>query len=270
MRPAVAGLSPWVLSLIVNERIAPIPGRGRQDCVEQERDEQDRVRNVRTTALVIAILAFANVTSNRLMPAALYVPWNVAVAVGIVLLARRVVTERELGLGEWRRGFQFGMLLVVVTLAVLLMGLAMPAVNDLFHDRRVGAGAATLLYQAVIRIPFGTVLLEEIAFRSVLPALVAKRHGVIRGSLAASALFGLWHVLPALNINEVNPIARDVFGGGVGGKAVAVLFAVAATMFAGLWLCLIRYRSRSVLASMLGHIATNSIGFTIAWFVGGG
>jgi len=220
-----------------------------------------------TTALVIAILAAANVASNRVLPAALYVPWNAGIAVGLLVIVRRLVTDRELGLAEWWRGFRFGMVLFVATLAILLMGLAMPAVNDLFEDRRASGGALTVIYQAIIRIPLGTVLLEELAFRSVLPALVAKRHGVLRGSLAASALFGLWHVLPALNINQVNPIARDLFGSGAGGKAVAVLFAVGSTMLAGLWLCLIRYRARSVLAPFLAHVATNSIGYTIAWFV---
>lgn len=220
-----------------------------------------------TTLIVVVILAVANVMSNRVLPSALYVPWNAAVAIGVVLLARRHVGDRELGLTEWARGFRFGMVLMVATLALLLMGLAMPAVNELFEDRRVTSGVVTLLYQAVIRIPLGTVLLEEIAFRSVLPGLIAVRHGVLRGSVAASLLFGLWHVLPALNINEVNPIARDVFGSGVGGRAAAVAFAVVGTMLAGLWLCLVRYRARSILASMMAHVATNSIGFTIAWFV---
>lgn len=248
--------SGWVLSLTVDERIAiDEPVRG-------------TVRGVGPAiALVIAILAVANVMSNRVLPSALYVPWNAGVAVGITVIARRLVTDRELGLGEWRRGFRFGMVLVVATAAILLMGLAMPAVNELFEDKRVSTGVLTVLYQAVIRIPIGTVLLEELAFRSVLPGLVAKRYGALRGSIVASVFFGLWHVLPALNINNVNPIARDVFGSGFGGKAAAVLFAVVATMVAGLWLCLIRYRARSVLASMLAHVATNSIGFTIAWFV---
>ena len=217
--------------------------------------------------MTVVVLAVANLMSNRVLPAGLYVPWNVAVAVLLVFIARRCSNDRELGLGEWRRGLQFGMVLVVVTTAVLLMGLAMPSVNKLFEDRRVDSGIAVLLYQALIRIPLGTVLLEEIAFRSVLPALVAKRIGVLKGSIVASAFFGLWHVLPALNINTVNPVAHDVFGSGVGGKTVAVVFAVLATMLAGVWLCLIRYRARSVLAPMMGHMATNSIGYTIAWFV---
>ncbi len=218
-------------------------------------------------ALVVLILAVANVMSNRVVPSALYVPWNASVAIGLIALGRRFESDRRLGLAEWKRGFQFGMVLVVATVAILLMGLAMPAVNDLFQDRRVDSGVATLLYQTLIRIPLGTVLLEEIAFRSVLPALVAARSGVVRGSVVASIVFGLWHVLPALNINTVNPVAADVFGDGIAGKVAAVTFAVLGTFLAGLWFCLIRYRSRSVLAPMLAHVATNSIGFTIAWFV---
>ncbi len=219
------------------------------------------------TVAVIAVLAVSNVMSNRILPAVLYVPWNVAVVLAIVAMARNRCGWRELGFGSWRRGALFGGVLVVATAVVLTMGLAMPAVNKLFEDRRVEGGVLTLLYQVLIRIPLGTVLLEEVAFRSVLPALAARRRGVIRGSIVASVLFGMWHVLPALNLNKVNPIARDVFGGGAGGKAVAVIFAIVGTMLAGLWFCFVRYRSRSILASMLGHVATNSIGYTFAYLV---
>lgn len=216
---------------------------------------------------VVALLAFVNLMSNRVLPAAAYVPWNFTAAVVITLVAKRYVTNGQLGLGEWMRGVRFGMVLVVVTTGVLLMGLAMPAVNKLFQDGRVGGGVVTLLYQAIIRIPIGTVVLEEMAFRSVLPAMFAARSTVVRASVFASVLFGLWHVLPALHINTVNPVARNVFGSGAGGKAAAVAFAVVGTTLAGLWLCLIRYRSRSIITSMLGHVATNSVGYTIAWLV---
>jgi membrane protease YdiL (CAAX protease family) len=48
---------------------------------------------------------------------------------------------------------------------------------------------------------------------------------------------------------------------------VAVVFAVLGTMLGGLAWCWIRYRARSVLATILAHIATNSVGYVIAWFV---
>ena len=124
-----------------------------------------------------------------------------------------------------------------------------------------------MLYQTAVRIPFGTAVLEEVAFRGVLPALVATRIGVLRGCIVASVLFGFWHVLPSLSLNEVNPVATEVFGTGAGGTIAAVVFAVIGTTIAGFWFCWIRYRARSVLATVLAHTASNSIGYTIAWFV---
>ena len=54
--------------------------------------------------MTVVVLAVANLMSNRVLPAGLYVPWNVAVAVLLVFIARRCSNDRELGLGEWRRG----------------------------------------------------------------------------------------------------------------------------------------------------------------------
>ena len=125
-----------------------------------------------------------------------------------------------------------------------------------------------MLYQSMIRIPFGTSLLEETAFRAVLPALFAVRWGILRGCVAASACFGLWHILPALGLNAVNPTANTVFGNGDGGVTAAVVFAVVATMLAGFAWCWLRYRSCSVLTTMLAHVATNSVAYVIAWFIG--
>ena len=34
-----------------------------------------------------------------------------------------------------------------------------------------------------------------------------------------------------------------------------------------LWWCWIRYRARSILATMIAHVASNSVAYTIAWFV---
>ena len=149
----------------------------------------------------------------------------------------------------------------------MLVAVAMPAFHELYQDRRVDEGVGSMLYQVAVRIPLGTVVLEEVAFRGVLPALLAVRIGVMRGCIVASVLFGLWHVLPSLSLNEVNPVATDVFGTGAGGTIAAVVFAVIGTTIAGLWLCWIRYRARSVLATVLAHIGSNSIGYTIAWFV---
>jgi membrane protease YdiL (CAAX protease family) len=61
--------------------------------------------------------------------------------------------------------------------------------------------ATNLLVAMFIRVPFGTVLLEEIAFRGVLPALMGAdgQRWMWRPVLGASVLFGLFHVFPALH-----------------------------------------------------------------------
>lgn len=216
---------------------------------------------------VLAALAVANVVSNRLLPAWGYVPWNVAVACVVVLIARRAVTTESMGFTEWRRGAAWGTVLLVLTAIVLLIGVGMPTFNEMYHDRRVAGGVWTWLYQAFVRIPLGTAVLEEVAFRAVLPALFAARWGVLRGCIAASACFGLWHVLPSLGLTTVNPTAAKVFGTGAAGVAVAVVFAVVSTLFVGLWWCWIRYRARSILATIIAHTASNSVAYTIAFWI---
>ena len=213
------------------------------------------------------MLVVANVISNRVIPSWAYVPWSLAVAVTIVLLARRSVSLAEMGFTEWRRGLAWGGVLFALTVAILALAVVMPVFNEMYHDRRVSAGGATWLYQAFLRIPLGTALLEETAFRAVLPALFAVRWGVLRGCVLASLCFGVWHVLPALGLAEVNPVAGRVFGDGTVGVVVAVVFAVAGTAMAGLWWCWVRYRARSVLATIIAHTATNSVAYTIAWIV---
>lgn len=216
---------------------------------------------------VLVVLVLANVMSNRVIPDWAYVPWNGAVAVALVLLARTAVSLDDMGFTRWRRGAAWGTVLAVLTIAVLLLGLLMPVFEEMYRDRRVSAGLGTMLYQTVLRIPVGTAVLEEVAFRAVLPALFVARWGVVRGYGAASLCFGLWHVLPALGLNEVNPVATRVFGSGAGGVAVAVVFAVVGTSVAGAWWCWIRHRSGSVLATVLAHVASNSGAYTIAWLV---
>ena len=245
-----------VLSAIVSERTAATPAAS----VKQP-------SWTLVVAAVVVVLMISNAMSNRGLPASLYVPWNLGITVVVYALGRTRLAPVEMGFAEWRRGVAFGLVLIVATAVVMLVAVVMPAFHELYEDRRVDESVASMLYQVVVRIPLGTALLEEVAFRGVLPALLAVRVGVMRGCIIASVLFGLWHVLPALSLNEVNPVATDVFGAGAGGTIAAVVFAVIGTTVAGFWFCWIRYRARSVVATIIAHIGSNSIGYTIAYFV---
>jgi uncharacterized protein len=216
--------------------------------------------------LTVGVLVVSNVVSNRLLPGWAYVPWNASVAVLLIVLARRVdhLLRIDIGIANVRHGVKVGAVLMAVVLGVYLLAWAIPATHGLFKDRRVGERSVTaMLYEVFIRIPFGTVLLEEVAFRGVLLGQLGSRLHWRLGMLVSSLLFGLWHVLPAWAINTVNPVLRS---SGVS-RPLAVLGAVLSTAVAGLFMGWVRIRARSLLAPVMLHIATNSFAFAIAWLV---
>ncbi len=216
--------------------------------------------------MTVGVLVVSNVVSNRLLPGWAYVPWNASIAVLLVALARRVdhLLRIDIGIANVRHGLKIGVILMAAVLAVYLVSWALPATHGLFKDRRVGERSAVgMLYEVFLRIPFGTVLLEEVAFRGVLLGQLGSRLHWRVGLLVSSLLFGLWHVLPAWAINTVNPVLRS---SGVS-RPLAVLGAVLSTGFAGLFMGWIRIRARSLLAPVMLHIATNSFGFAVAWLV---
>lgn len=218
-------------------------------------------------ALIVAVLAVSNVANNLLLPAWAYVPWNMAVAGAIVAIAFRKVTPEQVGFTEWKRGARWGLVLLAGMVVILGIGLAIPSLRSLFDDDRVDGSTVLWAYHVFIRIPFGTVGLEEVAFRAVLPGLLAVRLGVLRACIWTSVLFGLWHVLAAWNVHEANSGIGEVVGTGLGGQAVTVTLAVLGTMVVGLWWCWVRYHSGSVLATMIGHVSSNSLAYTIAWLL---
>ena len=61
-------------------------------------------------------------------------------------------------------------------------------------------------------VPLGTVVPEELAFRGLLLALLARGRGVRAATLLSSGLFGLWHILPSLG----GGVANATIAGAVG------------------------------------------------------
>jgi membrane protease YdiL (CAAX protease family) len=224
-------------------------------------------RRIGTTLAVLALLIGSNLVTNLLIADWVSVPWNVAIAALVVLLARRAVTLEEMGFQHWRSGAAWGGVLFACTAVLLSIAILFPVFDEVFRDRNAGESAVTWFLIAFIRIPFGTALLEEVAFRGALPALYARRWGVTAGSVIASVWFGAWHLLPALDVGKANPTAERWLGPGALGTSVGVASAVIGTFLAGLWWCFVRYRSKSLLSSFLGHVAANAVAYTIAFAV---
>lgn len=217
---------------------------------------------------VLALVAI-NVATNRLVPSELYVPFALVAAAGLVAFAVRVDgrTWADLGLARSQvgRGLRWGAVLVGGVAGLYLVAWLLPPTRDLFLDERVqDVSLAGTVFKAFVRVPLGTVVLEEVAFRGVLPALVAARTRSLRWIvLLPAVLFGFWHVLPSIGFESVNPVAEDTVGALPGWVTVAgsVLF----TGIAGVWFWWLRHRSDSLLAPMALHSATNGLGYLFSW-----
>lgn len=222
----------------------------------------------RVTAAVVAVplLAAATYLPNRVLPGWAYPVSGAVTAALLLLLANWAgVGAHELGLDRryLKRSALAG--LVGVAVVAVVFGIALVAVREVFEDGRIGRpGLGQLLVLALVRIPFGTVLVEEVAFRGVLPALFG---GGARWRwkpvLCASALFGLWHLLPSLALKE-NPVVRSALGGVPWLIPILAMLAAAAV---GVLFCWWRYAAHGLLTTVLIHLATNSGGLVLAWWV---
>jgi membrane protease YdiL (CAAX protease family) len=178
---------------------------------------------------------------------------------------RAALRAPELGLGrrDVATGVRLGVLALGLISIVLVVGAAMPATRDLFDDARAEVSAGTMLYEVFVSILVGTVLAEEFAFRGVLLALATKTWNERSALLVTSALFGLWHISPTLGATQntqLDDSTRSMFG-----EAGVVVGVVVLTFIGGMLFCWLRLRSRSLVAPVLAHFATNATAFVVAW-----
>ena len=229
----------------------------------------------RAGTALLATVAFGvvdNLLTNLVLPEWAYVPYRVVTVSVVLLLAIRLggLSWAELGLArqDLRRGLAWGGACMGVIGSVYLVGALLPATQDLFRDERVAnLSTAGVFYSALIAVPFGTVLAEELVFRGAVLGLGNRMWRTWIAVAASSLLFGVWHVAPAWNIYEVNPDAAELSASLPNAQAIGVAFAVLGTALAGVVFCWLRLVSRSLLAPMLLHVATNSFGYLAAWLV---
>ena len=170
----------------------------------------------------------------------------------------------ELGLGRESlvRGLVWGGLAAGLVAVGYAVGVAVPATRALFRDTRYRVGPGSAVAMAFVTIPLSTVVFEEVAFRGVLWGLVAADHGPAWATGVSAALFGVWHVLPALDLVRTNQTLR---GGAPARRTLwTVLGTVAFTTLAGLVFGELRHRTGSLLAPTLLHWATNGLGVLAA------
>jgi membrane protease YdiL (CAAX protease family) len=209
-----------------------------------------------TIAGVLGGLLATNVLLSAVVPSWGYIPAILAAAVLAVLAARRGgATLDDLGLAihRARRSLLIGLGIGGVIAAVVGIGLTVPWFRDFFADERFAdLGVGALAYQALVRIPLGTAVGEELLFRSVGLGIGLRRWSLVGAVAGSSALFGLWHILPALDSHASNPVATSV--------PVPLLVAgtVAITALAGVGFSWLRIWTGHVAAPLVAHATLNA------------
>jgi membrane protease YdiL (CAAX protease family) len=174
----------------------------------------------------------------------------------------------QLGLAADRfgSGLRWALGSIALVAVVFLVAVLLPLTRPAFLDSQYHAPLGQALVTALVVIPLGTVVLEEIAFRSLLWGMLARHTGTAQVLTTTSLLFGLWHLLPSLRLGSANAgVAATI---GRGGTPLVVVAAMTFTAVGGAVLGELRRRSGSVLASAGAHWATNALGVLfglLAW-----
>jgi hypothetical protein len=209
------------------------------------------------------LAAYNNVIGAQSWHRRWYAPANACAAV-VMLAAGGAsgLTAEEMGLGRgaWRPG-RLASVLAAATAAGYLAAAAAPVTRPFLDDKRVttldGPGLA---YQVAFRIPVGTVLWEEVAFRGVLQAALRRVMSEPAAIAVASGVFGAWHIRPTAAALQVNQLAGDRHQ-----AAARVAAGVAVTAAGGALFSWLRARSGRLAAPVLLHLATNCAGPVVAW-----
>lgn len=216
------------------------------------------------TAGALAVFTVAR-SFGLLGPPVLSVGLLIAVLIGIAWQAGATPADLGLGRRDMLTGLCYGAVVLGIVSLALLVAAAIPATNGFLHDSRAQVRGGRLLYELGVSIVLLTAIPEEFAFRGVLLGSGLRMWGRWRASLVTSALFGLWHIAPTLHTMSDNHIFRGA-SHSAGGQVLLVLGSIAVTFAAGLIFCWLRLRSRSLIAPVIAHAATNGVALTVAWF----
>jgi membrane protease YdiL (CAAX protease family) len=169
----------------------------------------------------------------------------------------------DLGLGraEARCGFRIGTTASLASAALVATAAASPRTCRFFADDRVlSSSRRAAVYEVCVRIPFATALPEEVVFRGVLLSVLSRSHTTATAIAWTSALFGLWHALPTIDMVRTNPI-KEVLPKGPLGYAAAAGATMPATAAAGVLFAWLRNGSGSVIAPFLVHTTINATAY---------
>jgi CAAX protease family protein len=209
-----------------------------------------------SAALVAAgLVAYNNLVNLwRGFSGVAYVPLNLAATAVALATARWGLGLDRIELGLRWEGVGLGLGIGATLAAPVFLLALIPRTSGRVADRRLaGVTPAGGLFVVALRIPIGTALLEEVAFRGVLFG-AWQSSGAAAAAVASSAVFGLWHITPTLNLVRANrPAASKAL------RWVVAAGGVVFTFVAGLGFAWLRERYGSIAAPWAVHATVNSL-----------
>jgi membrane protease YdiL (CAAX protease family) len=224
-----------------------------------------------TTASALAVVVLVLVVVNvwvHLGPRRAHVVTGPAGALALVVVARAAgLSWDELGMSRNHvlAGLGYAALVTLPIAMVFGLGVTLPWTRRAFLDTRYRVPMRAAVVTSLVTIPLATVVFEEVAFRAVLWGLLDVDHDAVVATVVTAGLFGLWHVLPALDAARTSTAISP--GGLPAGRVrllMTVLGTVVFTALAGVLFAELRRRSGSVVAPVLVHWATNGLAVVAA------
>ncbi len=218
--------------------------------------------------VLVGILFVYNIVINRFIPQKYHLLF--ALSLSVVLIWWRV-TQSDIPLGEvgvsmstLLNGLLYGGVAYAVISLVIAMTVLFPHTRGFFKDdRAISLNIRQLLYKALVNIPIGTVLLEEVVFRGVMLTLLMQQTSTEWAIVISSAFFGLWHILPAIASLKANEQLRKMKYAAL----IVILGTVFATFLAGVGLSILKVMSGSLIAPLMAHYAINSGSLIASWWL---
>jgi membrane protease YdiL (CAAX protease family) len=210
--------------------------------------------------LVVLILLYGTVLA-RLVPKKWHLYLNIFIAgVAIILGMAFGLSLSQMGLGHILPGIFVAIgASAIITVATLVIS-TIPYLRRFFlGDDLAHASGKLIAFEAAIRIPLGTALVEEILFRGVLLGLLLQHQSTLGALLISSLIFGLWHIFPTINTLETNN-ELSVMNAKKARQAGSILGAVSVTFIAGLIFGWLRIIANSIIAPWILHWSINASG----------
>ncbi len=195
---------------------------------------------------------------------------SLGMALLVVLWATRVdgLSFSAIGLtreGAWEKtvlGFLFGIALVAPALAFLAS--PPPGMPDISFATIDDMNRGDLLYQIAFRIPLGTVLIEELAFRGAIQGNLRRYVSVRSAILLSTLIFAFWHLIVNFHTFQLTSVSavEDV-------DVVLVLGLFLGVYFGGVVLATLREVSGHLAAPIAAHWVLNSSMLALLYFNSG-